>query len=201
MIRQTLPLTVLLLSFSLVAVADDFTPESGFTPLFNGKDLSGWQYKKRLGKGKVEVEDLAGKTATADNRFVVKDGVIVANAKDKDGTGGIQDLYTVREFDQDFVLRLDVKAGPKADSGVYVRGPQLQVRDYKRRGEQKQLTKFKDDDWNELEIIVTDGKPSYRLNGEEITGGPQKLPAKGGIGLQAETGPFEFRRIRIKTAN
>jgi hypothetical protein len=25
-----------------------------------------------------------------------------------------------------------------------------------------------------------------------------KVPAKGGIGLQAETGKFEFRRIRIK---
>ena len=25
-----------------------------------------------------------------------------------------------------------------------------------------------------------------------------KVPAKGGIGLQAESGKFEFRRIRIK---
>ncbi|MCZ2342374.1 MAG: DUF1080 domain-containing protein [Bacteroidales bacterium] len=192
--------TVAVTLVSFPALADDFTPEAGFVSLFNGKDLSGWQYKKRVGKGKFEIEKLEAKTATADGRFVVKDGTIVAMAKDKDGKGGIQDLFTVAEFNKDFTLRLDVKAGLKADSGVYVRGPQLQVRDYKRRGEQKQMTKFQDDGWNALEIVVSGGKPSYTLNGEAITGGPPKIPAIGGIGLQAETGPFEFRHIRIRVA-
>ena len=43
--------------------------------IFNGKDLAGWRYGK---------EDLAGKTRTADGRFAVQDGVIVA--EDGEGT-------------------------------------------------------------------------------------------------------------------
>jgi hypothetical protein len=35
-----------------------------------------------------------------------------------------------------------------------------------------------------------------RGNGEPS--GKMKVPAKGSIGLQAESGKFEFRRIRIK---
>ena len=132
-----------------------------------------------------------------------------------------------------------------ADSGVYVRGPQLQVRDFIRRKEMlKQLTKFKNDDWNELDITVKNGvvttvvngkaltekdslnltvqngKPVANLNGKsvdinkiEVSVGAvakclcngefmenMKIPQKSaqGIGLQAETGKFEFRRIRIK---
>lgn len=168
--------------------ADDFKPEAGYVSLFNGKDLSGWHYKIKKG----ENEALEGKTATSDQRFTVKDGALVAEVGK-----GIKDLYTVKEFGQDFHLKLEFRAGPKADSGVYIRGPQLQVRDFIRRGEQKHLTKFKNDDWNELDITVKGTEAICLCNGESISK-PMKVPAKGGIGLQAETGKFEFRRIRIK---
>ncbi|MGE3806772.1 MAG: DUF1080 domain-containing protein, partial [Gemmataceae bacterium] len=118
--------------------------EDGFVSLFNGKDLSGWQYGKG---GKAEILD--GKTETSDKRFQVVGGVIVAN----EGKG-IKDLWTVKQFDGNFQLKLEFRAALKADSGVYVRGPQLQVRDYTRRKE-RNLKKFKDDDWNELDITVT----------------------------------------------
>ena len=42
----------------------------------------------------------------------------------------IQQLWTTREFPEDFMLKLEFRATPNADSGVYVRGPQLQCRDY-----------------------------------------------------------------------
>src|SRR5262249_50764757 len=119
----------------------------------------------------------------------------------------------------------------------------LQVRDFIRRGEMKHLKKFKNDDWNTLditvrdnvlittvngrllgdkdtlEVSVKDGKTTAKLNGKSVDarniqvrrgsiavcpcrGGPLKpmpnTPAKGGIGLQAETGKFEFRHIQIK---
>ena len=170
--------------------ADDFKPESGYVSLFNGKDLTGWQYPGKKGPA------LDGKTETPDKRIEVKDGVIVVHAKDSAGKGGIKDLYTVKEFDKDFNLKLEFRAGLKADSGVYVRGNQLQVRDFIRRNEQKQLRNFKDDDWNELNITVKGGEAVCLCNGEPI--GKLKVPAKGGIGLQAESGKFEFRRIRIK---
>jgi hypothetical protein len=232
-------LTAILATAAANGWADDNKPEDGFVPLFNGKDLTGWVYKS------APKESLEGKTATPDERIVVKDGAIVMNAKDKNDKGGIKDLYTVKSFDKDFVLRLEFRAAPRADSGVYIRGPQLQVRDYPTVGPYKTV-KFKDADWNDLEITVKagvvtttvngkaltekdtleltvkDGKPTAKLNGKEIdvtavnvsVGAAAeckcngeviekafKVPNKGGIGLQAEVGKFEFRNIRVKELN
>jgi hypothetical protein len=216
--------------------ADDFKPEAGYTSLFNGKDLTGWRYPGS--KGAM----LDGKTETPDKRIQVVDGIIVVNEKDDKGKGGIKDLYTVQEFPKDFHLKLEFRAAPRADSGLYIRGPQLQVRDYPTVGPYKPKG-FKNADWNELDVTVKnktiitsvngksltdkdvldvsfkDGKPEAKLNGKgieinniQISIGPaalckcngeiletaMKVPAKGGIGLQAEVGKFEFRRIRIK---
>src|SRR5271166_2729108 len=86
--------------------ADDFTPETGYTSLFNGKDLTGWTYK---GAPNVSLE---GKTETPDKRIEVKDGVILMNEKDKDGKGGIKDLYTIKDFSKPFHLKLEFRAAP-----------------------------------------------------------------------------------------
>ena len=218
--------------------ADDFKVEDGYVSLFNGKDLTGWVYPGAKGKS------MDGQTETPDKRIEVKDGIIVVNEKDKDGKGGIKDLYTAKEYNGNFNVRLEFRAALKADSGLYIRGPQLQVRDFIRRGEQKQLKNFKDDGWNELditvkggiisttvngktvtekdvlELAVKDGKPTAKLNGqpidvtsvqvsvsnvatclcngEALAPKTMSVPAKGGIGLQAETGKFEFRRVRVK---
>jgi hypothetical protein len=176
-------------TFMTLAFSADFKPEEGYTSLFSGKDLTGWRYGK-------QGPALEGATATADKRVEVKDDAIVMNAKDAAGKGGIKDVYTVKEFDKDFHLKLEFRAGEKADSGVYIRSPQLQIRDFIRRGEQKQLTKFKNDDWNELDITVKGTEATCLVNGEMLQ--KMKVPAKGPIGLQAETGKFEYRRIRIR---
>jgi hypothetical protein len=160
--------------------------------LFNGKDLTGWVYPGKKG------ENLDGKTESSDGRVAVENGAIVMKAKDNKGKGGIKDLYTQKEFGNDFVLKLQFKAGPKADSGVYIRGNQLQIRDFARRGEQKHLKNFKDDDWNDLVITVKGTAATYTVNGEELKPAKMNVPAKGPIGLQAETGQFEFRNIQIK---
>jgi len=143
--------------------AEEFKLEEGYTSLFNGKDLTGWTY----GKDKDKMDD---KTATPDKRIEVRDGVILVN----EGKG-IMDLYTAREFNKDFHLLLEFRAAPKADSGLYIRGKQLQVRDYPTVGPYKNLKHFR-----------------------EVVEMAFKVPAKGAIGLQAEVGKFEFRRIRIK---
>jgi Domain of Unknown Function (DUF1080) len=57
--------------------------------------------------------------------------------------------------------------------------------------------KFKDGDWNELGITVKGTAAECKCNSEVIEKA-FKVPATGGIGLQAETGKFEFRRIQIK---
>jgi hypothetical protein len=232
-------LTAVLAPVAATGRADEKKTEDGFVALFNGRDLTGWMYKS------APKESLEGKTATPDERIVVSDGAIVMNAKDKNDKGGIKDLYTVKSFDKDFVLRLEFRAAPRADSGVYIRGPQLQVRDYPTVGPYKTV-KFKAADWNDLqitvkggavtttvngkaltdkdtlELTVKDGKPAAKLNGKEIdvsainvnVGAVAeckcngeviekafKVPAKGGIGLQAEVGKFEFRNIRVKELN
>jgi hypothetical protein len=187
---RTLFLVILVLMVGSSWAADDFKIEEGYTSLFNGKDLTGWRYPGARGR------DMDGKTETPDQRITVEKGVIVMNEKDNKGKGGIRELYTSQSFDKDFHLKLEFRAGLKADSGVYIRGPQLQVRDFIRRGEQKQMKKFKNDDWNELDIVVTGTEAECRVNGEPLA--KMKVPAKGGIGLQAEDGKFEFRRVRIK---
>lgn len=166
--------------------------ESGFTSLFNGKDLTGWRYSGQKG------EAMDGKTETPDSRVEVSGRAIVMKEKDSKGKGGIKDLYTQQSFDRDFVLKIQFRAGIKADSGVYIRGPQLQIRDFIRRGEQKQLQKFKNDDWNDLEIVVKGTTATFTVNGEALKPDTMKVPAKGPVGLQAESGKFEFRNVQIK---
>lgn len=160
--------------------------------LFNGKDLTGWRYPGPRG------QTMDGKASTPDRRVEVKDGVIVMNEVDARGRGGIRDLYTSQQFNKDFVLTMQFRASPRSDSGVYIRGPQLQVRDFIRRGEQKHLKSFKNDDWNDLVIVVKGTEATFTVNGEPLRPARMPVPAQGAIGLQAETGRFEFRNVRIR---
>src|SRR5262245_55059335 len=109
--------------------ADEPKPEPGTTELFNGKDLTGWGYK--MGD-KFEAFD--GKTEASDGRYSVKDGVLVVNPGK-----GIKQLWTAAKFPKDFELKLEFRAAENADSGLFVRGPQLQVRDYLVAGPYKEL--------------------------------------------------------------
>ena len=101
------------------------------------------------------------------NAQLLVNGAIVAHEKDINGKGGIKDLYTLKPFNNDFHLKLEFRASLKSDSGVYIRGPQLQVRDFIRRNEHMHLKDvFKNDDWNTLEITVNAGKIATTVNGK-----------------------------------
>jgi hypothetical protein len=188
-----------LLAVPLVAAdaADDFKLEEGFASLFNGKDLSGWQYGPVPVTKKPIIEKLDGKTATKEKVFEVSEGSIVASGK------RIMALYTAKEYNKDFHFKLEFRTTadkPKNNSGLYLRGPQLQldaVTEGGLTGVFKKLKKFKPGDWNEIEITVKGTEAICQCNGEQI-GKPMKIPATGTIGLQSEYGRFEFRRIRIK---
>ncbi len=185
---------VVFVGIGLILTTTSQAGEKGFVELFNNKDLDGWVYPGKNGKS------LGSVTKTPDGRIEVKGGAIVMNARDDKGKGGIRDLYTEKEFGSDFVLKLQFRAGEKADSGVHIRGRQLQIRDFPRRNEQKQLTKFKNDDWNDLIIEVKGQEATFTLNGEELRPSKMKVPAKGPIGLQAESREFAFRNVMIKIA-
>ena len=108
----------------------------------------------------------------------------------------VQQLWTTREFPQNFVLRLQFRALPNSDSGIYLRGPQLQCRDYPLAGPYKNLTQYRPLDWNDMEITVKDGVARATCNGEVIEEA-MKLPATGPIGVEGDMGQMEYRRIRM----
>jgi hypothetical protein len=110
------------------ARADEPKPPPGFTALFNGKDLTGWQgnidMKQRATLPKDKLDALLEKrTKTALEHWSVKDGVITL-----DGKGGVS-LQTVKDYGN-FELLVDWKIEKNGDSGLYLRGqPQVQIWD------------------------------------------------------------------------
>ncbi len=191
-----------------------FTPEEGFESLFDGRDLNGWGYRPTTEADKesarrwqaadpdaaawpfvTERTDFDGKTATPDGRFAVINGRLVVTTPPEGRK--IQQLWTTKEFGDDFILKLEFRGTPNADSGVYVRGPQWQCRDYALAGPFTGLKKYKPQDWNELVITVQNGVARATCNGEVLEG-ELKVPASGPIGLEGDRGQMEYRRIRIK---
>ena len=162
--------------------------EDGWVSLYNGKDLSGWGYLKN---GKVE-EPFEGKTEASDGRYTAKNNMIVVNPGK-----GIAQLWTVRQFPKDFELRLEFRAAVNADSGLFIRKPQLQVRDYLVAGPYKKLEKYKPQDWNEI-IVIVKGQVAHCTCNGEVLEAKLMLPATGPIGLEADRGTMEYRKIRLK---
>ena len=107
-----------------------------------------------------------------------------------------QQLWTTREFGQDFVLKLEFRATPNADSGVFLRRPQLQCRDYVLAGPWKDLPNYKPQEWNEMVVIVKGNVAHCSCNGD-VLAEAMKLPASGPIGLEGDRGQMEYRRIRV----
>ena len=193
---------------------DPFTPEDGFESLFDGRDLNGWGYRPTSEADKesarrwqaadpdaaawpfvTERVDFDGRASSPDGRFEVINGRLVVTTPPEGRK--IQQLWTTREFGDDFILKLEFRATPNADSGVYVRGPQLQCRDYALAGPFTNLKMYKPQDWNELVITVQNGIARATCNGEALEG-ELKVPASGPIGLEGDRGQMEYRRIRIK---
>ncbi|WP_339728386.1 DUF1080 domain-containing protein [uncultured Gimesia sp.] len=79
-------------------------PQAGYTPLFNGQDLTGWTLKRANRKG-----------------YHVKDGKLVCPA---DG-GGF--LFTEKQFG-DFSLQFDFKLTKAANNGIAIRCPLVDQR-------------------------------------------------------------------------
>ena len=186
---KLLPALALLLATAFTACAEEWKAEDGFTSLFNGKDLTGWHYK--------DEPDLAGKTDATDGRYSAKDGIFTVNPRDDAKGPHLRQLWTLREFPKDFVLKLEFRASVNADSGIFLREPQLQCRDYLVAGPYKELKAYKAQDWNVIEVTVKDGVARCTCNGEVLEAA-LKLPATGPIGLEADRGMMEYRHIQLK---
>ncbi len=174
--------------------ADDFQPEEGFVSLFNGKDLTGWGYRDLPNLG-TKAESFDGKTQSSDGRYAAINGRLVVKTPAEGRK--ISQLWTTASFPKDFVLKLEFRATPNADSGVFLREPQLQCRDYPLAGPYHDLKNYKRQDWNEMVVTVKDGVAHCTCNGEVLEGA-LKLPATGPLGLEGDRGQMEYRRLRIQ---
>jgi lysophospholipase L1-like esterase len=193
---------------------DNFTPEPGFVGLFNGRDLTGWGYRP-TSEGDIQnakrwqasdpnaaawpivtnAVNFDGKTLSDDGRYVAKNGRLIVTTPPEGRR--IQTLSTTREFPKDFILKLEFRATPNADSGIFVRKPQLQCRDYLIAGPYKQLKQYKPQEWNEIVVTVKGGDAHATCNGEVLEAA-MKLPETGPIGLEGDRGQMEYRRIRVQ---
>jgi hypothetical protein len=212
--RPTAFVALVLLTISSARAADD---EAGFTPLFNGKDLTGW----------VPVN-------VAPNTFTVGDGMINCTGVP---TGVMR---TDRQY-ENFVLELDyMHVKPGGNSGLFIwsdaitsvgvpftRAIEVQILDgqntdnYTSHGDVFSIhgARMTPDrphpggwerclpserrakpagEWNHYHVVCNDGSIKLSVNGKEVSGGHNIHPRKGYICLESEGGTVHFRNIRIK---
>ena len=192
----------------------EFVLEPGFVSLFNGKNLDGWCFRPTSDGDKEAARkwrerdtnapawpiidkllNFEGQSASQDGRYVAQNGRLIVKTPSEGRR--IQQLSTAAEFTNNFILRLEFRATPNADSGIFVRGRQLQCRDYPLAGPYKNLKNYRPGDWNEIEVAVKDSVAHCLCNGELLEAA-LKVPEAGPIGLEGDRGQMEYRRIRIK---
>jgi hypothetical protein len=218
------------LLFGSAALAEEHAPNvppSGFTALFNGKDLTGW--KGLVGSPKTRAamttDQLAEAQEKADKQmrehWSVNDGVLTY-----DGKGA--SLCTAKDY-KDFELYVDWKIGKGGDSGIYLRGsPQVQIWDteypeYFKHGAEKgsgalwnnqKNPRFPDvkadkpvGEWNTFLIRMVGEKVTVELNGKKVVDNvvmenvwerDKPIYPSGQIELQHHGNPLYFRSIYIK---
>ena len=193
---------------------ETFAPEPGFESLFNGHDLTGWGYRptseadiKAAADWKksdpnappwpivTKAISFEGKVASDDGRYVAKNGRLVVTTPPEGRK--IQAIWTTREFPRDFIMKLQFRATPNTDSGIFIRGPQLQCRDYLIAGPYKQLQHYKAQDWNDIVVAVKGTEAHCTCNGEVLENS-FKIPTTGPIGLEGDRGQMEYRHIQVQ---
>jgi lysophospholipase L1-like esterase len=165
---------------------DNFKPEPGFVSLFNGHDLTGWGYR---------TNNFDGRMMSSEGRYLAKNGRLIVTTPPEGRR--VQQLWTTKEFPKDFVLKLEFRATPNADSGIFIRKPQLQCRDYPLAGPYKDLKNYKAQDWNEV-VITVKGDSAYCTCNGEVLEAAYKVPPTGPIGLEGDRGQMEYRHIRLQ---
>jgi HEAT repeat protein len=198
--------------------------DEGLVPLFNGKDMTGWQglVENPIARARMSPQDLAAKQAEADTKarttWSVRDGMIVFN-----GTG--DNLCTVKDYG-DFEMLVDWRITKNGDSGIYLRGtPQVQIWDparvdvgaqvgsgglyNNRNNPSKPLVRADNPvgEWNTLRITMIGDKVTVFLNGTKVVDHvtlenywdrAQAIFPRGPIELQAHGTDLAFRDLYVR---
>jgi hypothetical protein len=189
------------------AVRASNSDDQGFVPLFNGRDLSGFQ--------------------TTGTWVFEEDGVLALKPKYR-GFRLLPDyksfLWTEATYD-DFVLDLEFKVPKGGNSGVFVRSSsqrsyiQTQIRDSHGKAEplgvsdcgaveglaapSKNMSKPAGE-WNRMVITCQGDRMQVELNGEEIINldlseaQRTRTARSGRIGFENKSSPVAFRNVKIK---
>jgi hypothetical protein len=190
--------------------------EPGFTPLFNGKDLSGWKKVGGNGEFLVEGNDIAGKGVDVkENTFLrtektYKDFEFIFEAKfdslrgnsgvmfrglQKEGENGRVYGYQC-ELDQDKKRAWSAGLFDEARRGWLVPVKKGKDDPQELKSVQAEYTKqgqelFKFDDWNEIKIICQGKHLQIWLNGQkrvDYTDDAKEFTPEGFFGLQVHAG-------------
>ena len=191
--------------------------EAEFVPLFNGKDLTGWQ-----------------RVNTDESTWSIKDEMLICSGKP---TG---ELRTKRMY-QNFILEVEWRhMRPRGNAGIFVwadditapgvpfhRSIEVQVlenaygntRGYTTHGDifpihgatmkpingrggsrafPTESRSKPSPEWNHYRIECMDGNISLAVNGKVVTRGEQCSPRKGYICVESEGGLVHYRNMRIK---
>jgi HEAT repeat protein len=196
----------------------------GYLPLFNGKDLSGWQglVEDPIKRSRMSQAQLERKQQTADQEM--NQDWIVENGNLKFVGEGFKNICTVKKYG-DFEMLVDWKIGEGGDSGVYLRGtPQVQIWDtaltevgaqvgsgglYNNKEYESKPMVVADNPvnhWNTFRIKIVGDVVTVHLNGilvvdqvrmENYWDRNQGLFPKEAIELQAHGENVEFRNVYV----
>lgn len=213
-----------LISVSTLGQESSDTPPEGFTPLFNGKDLTNWRgfvdsppNLPLIAPGDLETRQKRANLKMREH-WKAENGILVF-----DGKG--DNLCSEKDFG-DFELYVDWKIEPHGDSGIYVRGtPQIQIWDpvdekvgaqvgsgglyNNEKNPSKPLVKADNPvgEWNTFYIKMVGEKVTVKLNGKLVVDNvtlenfwDRKKPvaATGPIELQNHGNTLYFRRIYVR---
>ena len=167
--------------FGELSVAVAASAEEKTKALFNDKDLTGWIAVTKTG----EPEAGDGKTTVAKGRFKVAEEVIVVDAKTK----GDVVLTTKESFEGDVTIGFDYLPGAGSNNDIYFRGTKFDIK-------AKDIANLKPDAWNRLEIVAKGMNVEIRSNSEVIKTLKAKT-ATGTLGLRAEAGAIQFRKLSV----
>jgi hypothetical protein len=208
--RRVFAIAIVICLSGLSAMSQPPAPSIEWRPLFNGRDLEGWN---QSGTAKWRVED----------------GVIVGG---QDGDPKRSGLLTTREQFQDFELELDfmIDEHGKYNSGVYLRndpsdrgrtGYQINIGrgaaeeycaglftdKWLSKGDEKDTIRRKLD-WNTLRIVARGAHIEATLNGVKVVDytdpAPPEKYLKAGViafqtyGADGHNGWIKFRNLRVR---
>jgi len=217
------------LSFVLTPVARTAETEEGFVPIFNGRDLTGWEGKPgwwTVEDGAITAQSTPEKPCKKHNYLMWRGGKpadfeLRFSYRIVGGNSGVQIRSRERPGWDIEGYQADLEAGPTYTGALYEvygrvlmakRGEQATfdpdgTRHVVSLGDADELQKhIKPNDWNEYHIIARGNTITLAINGKvmsrTIDNQKDKAAREGVIALQMHPGPpmkVQFKNLRLKT--